>query len=220
MGLSRPLIPSYMQNNEALNVLLPIGALHFIHTLESLSRGKFVLLAADKAHSHEEDLRLTKENPHVAIHGSFSMMANFHALRQYFSDNRGTSFHTPYYTGLQVGAFVMGDVPLWEFQFAWEVEAMERWDIECAGGVRPRQFFAAAAMHPRRDAVAVSEEHPGADPTESVRERGVLQVQAGAGGPHSLRERSAADRLQERHHAHRRELLSAVGVQGGAAQQR
>lgn len=115
---------------------------------------------------------------------------------------------------------MMGDVPLWEFQFAWEVEAMERWDIECAGGVRPRQFFAAAAMHPRRDAVAVSEEHPGADPTESVRERGVLQVQAGAGGPHSLRERSAADRLQERHHAHRRELLSAVGVQGGAAQQR
>lgn len=114
------LVEHYMQNNEALNVLLPIGALHFIHTLESLSRGKFVLLAADKAHSHEEDLRLTKENPHVAIHGSFSMMANFHALRQYFSDNRGTSFHTPYYTGLQVGAFVMGDVPLWEFQFAWE----------------------------------------------------------------------------------------------------
>ena len=71
-------------------------------------------------------------------------------------------------------------------------------------------------MHPGRDAVAVAEEHPGADPAEPVRERGVLQVQAGAGGPHSVRERSAAERLQERHPAHRGELLSAVGVEGGA----
>ena len=112
---------SYQQNNETLNVLLPLGALRFVRTLEALSRGAFVLLSADKAHAHEEDLRLTKENPHIAIHGSFSMMANFHALRQYFLARGGASFHTPYYTGLQVAAFALGAAPLDEFQFAWEV---------------------------------------------------------------------------------------------------
>lgn len=114
--------PSYLMNNETLNVLLPVGALRFVHALETLSNGNFVLIAADKAHAHEEDLRLTKENPHIATHGSFSMMANFHALRQYFLSRGGSSFHTPYYTGLQVAAFSLGETPLSEFQFAWEVE--------------------------------------------------------------------------------------------------
>ena len=93
-------------------------------------------------------------------------------------------------------------------------------EAERAAGLRPRQFLAAAAVHPGRNALSVAEEHPGADPAEPVRERGVLQVQAGAGGPHSLRERPAAERLQERHPAHRRELLPAVGVEGGAARER
>lgn len=112
---------SYLQNNETLNVLLPLGALRFLRSLEALSHGQFLLITADKAHAHEEDLRLTKENPHIAIHGSFSMMANFHALRQVFLSRGGASFHTPYYTGLQVAAFAMGETPLEEFQFAWEV---------------------------------------------------------------------------------------------------
>lgn len=116
----RGLVHHYLQNNETLNVLLPLGALRFLRSLEALSHGQFLLITADKAHAHEEDLRLTKENPHIAIHGSFSMMANFHALRQVFLSRGGASFHTPYYTGLQVAAFAMGETPLEEFQFAWE----------------------------------------------------------------------------------------------------
>ena len=46
---------------------------------------------------------------------------NMHALRQVFLSRGGASFHTPYYTGLQVAAFAMGETPLEEFQFAWEV---------------------------------------------------------------------------------------------------
>lgn len=105
-------------------MLLPVGALHFIRTLQQISNNQFLLLSADKAHSHEEDLRLTKDNPHLAIHGSFSFMTNFHALHQYFVNHNGESLHTPYFSGLQVAAFLMGSTKLPEFRFAWEVEAV------------------------------------------------------------------------------------------------
>ena len=89
-------------------MLLPIGALQFVRTLGQISNSHFLLLSADKAHSHEEDLRLTKDNPHLAIHGSFSFMTNFHAMHQYFVNHGGESLHTPYFSGLQVAAFIMG----------------------------------------------------------------------------------------------------------------
>lgn len=86
-----------------------------------MSHDQFLLITADKAHSHEDDLKLTKENPHLVTHGSFSFMTNFHALREYFCSNGGTSYHTPYYSGLQVAAYVMGPMKLPEFKFTWEV---------------------------------------------------------------------------------------------------
>lgn len=115
---------SYIQNNATLNVLLPIGALRCVHTLQEISHNQFLLLTADKAHSHEDDLKLTKENPHLVTHGSFSFMTNFHAIREYVEHNGGCSYHTPYYSGLQVAAFVMGSMKLPEFRFSWEVSGI------------------------------------------------------------------------------------------------
>ncbi|KAK8794170.1 hypothetical protein JH06_0410 [Blastocystis sp. subtype 4] len=115
-----PIIRHYADNNTNLNVLLPVGALRFVRSLQKMSHNNFLLLSADKAHSHEEDMKLSKENPHMAIHGSFSFMTNFHAMHLYFVNNKGESYHTPYYSGLQVAAFVMGETPISEFQFAWE----------------------------------------------------------------------------------------------------
>ena len=89
--------------------LAPAVALH----------GHFLLLSADKAHAHAEDARLGKETPHLAIHGSFSFMSNFDALRVCVEALGGRSLHTPYYSGLQVAAFLTGAAP--EFEFAWEV---------------------------------------------------------------------------------------------------
>lgn len=48
-------------------------------------------------------------------------MSNFHALREYILNNNGSSYHTPYYSGLQVAAFVLGSMKLPEFRFTWEV---------------------------------------------------------------------------------------------------
>ena len=110
-----------MKNNSTLNVLLPIGAFRCIRHLQEISHNQFLLLVADKAHSHEDDLKLTKENPHLVTHGSFSFMSNFHAIREYILNNNGSSYHTPYYSGLQVAAFILGSMKLQEFRFAWEV---------------------------------------------------------------------------------------------------
>ena len=78
-----------MKNNSTLNVLLPIGAFRCIRHLQEMSHNQFLLLVADKAHSHEDDLKLTKENPHLVTHGSFSFMSNFHAIREYILNNNG-----------------------------------------------------------------------------------------------------------------------------------
>lgn len=117
----RMITHSYRENHETLNVLLPIGALRLVRCLQRISHDQFLLLSADKAHAHEEDLCFTKGSPHIAIHGSFSFMTNFHALGLYFDNQHGMSFRTPYYSGLQVAAFVMGTTPIPEFKFAWEV---------------------------------------------------------------------------------------------------
>ena len=36
-------------------------------------------------------------------------------------NNNGSSYHTPYYSGLQVAAFILGSMKLQEFRFTWEV---------------------------------------------------------------------------------------------------
>lgn len=112
------LLRHYAEQPGTATVLLPVGALRFLSHLQSLSHGHFLLLSADKAHAHAEDARLGKETPHLAIHGSFSFMSNFDALRVCVEALGGRSLHTPYYSGLQVAAFLTGAAP--EFEFAWE----------------------------------------------------------------------------------------------------
>ena len=121
--LSSPLTRSYAEQPGAATILLPLGAIRFLSHLRALSHNRFLLLSADKAHAHAEDARLGKETPHLAIHGSFSFMTNFDALRVCVETFGGRSLHTPYYSGLQVAAFLVGAAP--EFEFAWEVGKRE-----------------------------------------------------------------------------------------------
>ena len=49
-------------------------------------RGRLLLLSGDKGTCHEELLH-GREEPGMAIHGSFSMMVNYHAIGQFFLDH-------------------------------------------------------------------------------------------------------------------------------------
>lgn len=85
-----------------------------------LSNGKTVVLCGDKAMSKEDDLR-GERNPHIALHGSFSCMVNFHAVKSFTTNNGGWSLLTPYTEGFKCGSFIFG-IPrqnLPETRFTW-----------------------------------------------------------------------------------------------------
>jgi hypothetical protein len=63
--------------------------------------------AGDKAYGHEEELTGLRD-PHVAIHGSFSFMVNFHAVKVYVANRGGFALQTPHLDGFKVRR---GDAP-------------------------------------------------------------------------------------------------------------
>ena len=98
----------YIENHKSLTLLFPYGALSNLSNLYKLSHGNFILFCADKAYSQESDLVAAKGNPHLASHGSFSFMTNFHSLAKYVEIRGGMSLFTPYISGLKVGVFIAG----------------------------------------------------------------------------------------------------------------
>ncbi|KAK8789859.1 hypothetical protein WA158_006639 [Blastocystis sp. Blastoise] len=119
----------YISTHKNLSLLFPYGALSNISNLFKISHGDFIILCADKAYSQESDLLAIKGNPHLASHGSFSFMTNFHALSKYIEVRGGQSIFTPYIyicylyiymlfiyienfiiyiSGLKVGVFIAG----------------------------------------------------------------------------------------------------------------
>jgi tetratricopeptide (TPR) repeat protein len=104
------------------HILIPIAGLRTIRNLKKLCGGKMLLLSTDKGYSHVEEIDHL-DHPHLAFHGSFSMMVNFHAIGKYFEQCGGTSLLQSLRTGIKTAAFVSG-INLKEFpelEFAlWE----------------------------------------------------------------------------------------------------
>ncbi len=104
------------------HILIPIAGLRTIRNLKKLSGGKMLLLSTDKGYTHLEEIDHL-DHPHLAFHGSFSMMVNFHAIGKYFEQCGGTSLLQSLRTGIKTVAFVSG-IDLSEFpelEFAlWE----------------------------------------------------------------------------------------------------
>jgi len=104
------------------HILIPIAGLRTIRNLKKLSGGKMLLLSTDKGYSHLEELDHL-DHPHLAFHGSFSMMVNFHAIAKYFEHSGGKAILQSLRTGIKTAAFVSGidlneypelDFSLWE----------------------------------------------------------------------------------------------------------
>lgn len=84
-----------------------MGGLNCLRNLIELTSGRVFFLSGDKAYNHESEMKGLRD-PHIAIHGSFSMMVNYDAVRHYFEARGGFSIHTPYQDGFKVAAFVLG----------------------------------------------------------------------------------------------------------------
>jgi len=76
------------------SILFPIGALRALRRLTSFSGGRALVLSGDKGNNNHEQFRGLVD-PHVAVHGSFSVMVNYHAIGLYCTSRSGFVLHDP-----------------------------------------------------------------------------------------------------------------------------
>ena len=73
--------------------------------------GRFLLLTSDRGITLPDGL-VGQEDPLPNLHGSFSLMVNYHAIGQYVEMADGLALHpTQYQDNLQVAAYVLGQLP-------------------------------------------------------------------------------------------------------------
>lgn len=133
-------------------VLFPCAALKALKKLVQGTDGRMLLLAADKAIAHEEDLQLYQGPPTIEFHGPgcFSQMVNFDAIGKYFVGLGGKAFKPDKHsTGLAICAFLQlrpGD------EFPGTASAYR--DVMAAFG--PDDLFALLAwLHPHMEQMSI-----------------------------------------------------------------
>mmetsp|Transcript_30001 Transcript_30001/g.95877 ORF Transcript_30001/g.95877 Transcript_30001/m.95877 type:complete len:629 (-) Transcript_30001:233-2119(-) len=100
----------FTQENDhgGASLLVPIGALRAIRQLTSMSGGRAIVISGDKGNNNPEHFRGLGD-PHIAVHGSFSVMVNYHAIGAYFTSRGGFALHNPQEeASLKVSCFVLG----------------------------------------------------------------------------------------------------------------
>jgi hypothetical protein len=66
-----------------------------------------MVLIGDKAYNTDDEMKGVL-HPHIAVHGSFSLMVNYGALCHYIDNKGGFSMVTPYCDGFKVACFATG----------------------------------------------------------------------------------------------------------------
>jgi|MDSY01.1.fsa_nt_gb hypothetical protein len=89
------------------SILLPIGALRALRRLTRFASGRCLVVSGDKGNNNPEQFRGLID-PHIAVHGSFSVMVNYHAIGAYFTSRGGFALHNPQEeASLKVSTFVL-----------------------------------------------------------------------------------------------------------------
>ena len=105
------LLKDYQQTLTDTYLLFPHVALRCLNHLRQLCGDRLLLLSGDKGFSREEDL-LFRGEPGIALHGSFSLMVNYHAIGQYVQQQGGLYLTTPHrHNSLNICAAVFGGHP-------------------------------------------------------------------------------------------------------------
>lgn len=102
------LLRAYTTRLDGCSVLFPAPALRCLERLAALSRGRLLLLSADKG-CLDEDALAREPSPQVTVHGSFSLPVNYDAFHQWFRHKGGELIRTDHaQSSLVVAAFVLG----------------------------------------------------------------------------------------------------------------
>jgi hypothetical protein len=95
----------YFKDSTA-SILLPIGALRALRRLAKFSNGRMVVISGDKGNNNPDQF-MGLADPHIAVHGSFSLMVNYHAIGAWFTSHGGFALHNPQEeASLKVSTFI------------------------------------------------------------------------------------------------------------------
>ena len=89
----------------------PNVGLDCVRFWQGVGNGRILLLTSDRGLTLADSL-IGQEDPLPNLHGSFSLMVNYHAIGEYVARDGGLALHSPHYQdNLQVAAYLLGDVP-------------------------------------------------------------------------------------------------------------
>lgn len=98
---------SFRSTASGASILLPIGALRALRHLGTFSSNCALIISGDKGNNNPEQFSGISD-PHIAVHGSFSMMVNYHAIGAWFTSKGGFALHNPQEeASLKVSSFVL-----------------------------------------------------------------------------------------------------------------
>lgn len=99
----------YYDDKQGASFLIPVGFLKAVRHLSDLSSGNALIISGDKGNSNPDHFRGISD-PHMALHGSFSLMVNFHAIGLYVKSRGGVSWYgSQEESALQVNCFLLNE---------------------------------------------------------------------------------------------------------------
>lgn len=136
------ILDGYRRKLSEASLLFPVAALQCMERLQRMAEENFLLLAADKGVSHEDELTPCEGLPGMSIHGEgcFSLNVNFDAVGKHFVHTGGQVLGVEHHaTSLYVAAYLLGEKGL---TFAETSQAFTD-SIKSRG---PDDFFALGVM--------------------------------------------------------------------------
>lgn len=101
------ILDQYQHQFANTNFLVPTGALTCIKNLLALSNNNLFVITTDKGYATKTELQQQAE-PHIAFHGSFSLMVNFHAIGEYFKLQGGNAYCQSDRQSIKTAVFSLG----------------------------------------------------------------------------------------------------------------
>jgi tetratricopeptide (TPR) repeat protein len=97
----------FKDQTQGASLLIPVGALRALRRLTAISHGQAIIISGDKGNNNPDQF-IGLMDPHIAVHGSFSLMVNYHAIGTYFTSRGGFSLHNHQEeASLKVSCFVL-----------------------------------------------------------------------------------------------------------------
>lgn len=106
-------------SSTSTNILIPIGGINAIDTLSSFSQKGALFIVGDKGYANVNHMRQL-DTPHIAFHGSFSLMVNFDALSRYVTKIGGSALTGINGFGLKTALYYtksLADFPLTRYAY-------------------------------------------------------------------------------------------------------